>query len=164
MKKYLALFLTILVIFALSAPLFATAEMATDPPAPDTPVVTLATDAPVVETATTDAQEAEPGGFSVDITALLTWIIQALIIPLLLQAAKWIRSKVGEKNFALLMQAVTLGVNAAEEKFRAGHGEEKYRYVVAYLKRRGLHFDEAEIKGVVYDEFNRFKQEVVTDG
>lgn len=164
MKKLIALVLVFLISLAISAPLFAMADVATDPPAPNTPVVALDLDAPVVESATSEAQEAEPGGIVIDITALLTWLIQALVIPILIHSARWVKARVGERNFDLLMQAVTLAVNAAEEKYRTGHGEEKYKYVVDYLKRRKLGFDEAEIKAVVYDEFNRFKQEVSQGG
>ncbi len=74
MKKLFALLLVLLVALCLSVPLFSAAEA---PPAalPDSgqTVVLVPTEASVVVTATTDAQETEPGG----IDGFLSWSILA---------------------------------------------------------------------------------------
>ena len=123
----------------------------------------IETEAPVIAEVTPIPIETDPGGepwLHVDMTDILDWIIRVLIFPILLRLASWVKAKVGEKKFELLLQAVTLGVSAAEEQFRDGHGPQKYAYVVDYLKRRGFSFDEAEINAVVFEEFNKFKREM----
>lgn len=74
MKKTLALLLVLLIALCISVPLFTAAEVPVAAP-PDTveAVVLEPTDAPMVATATTDAQETDPGG----VVGFLSWSILA---------------------------------------------------------------------------------------
>ena len=74
MKKIFALVLALLVILALSVPLIGAAEESATAPAGTAQAVTVEpTEAPVTATATTEAQETEPGG----IAEFLDWSILA---------------------------------------------------------------------------------------
>lgn len=156
MKKVLALILVLLIVSVIVVPFMAFGEAVAVPSQNVQPTAELAPAPPQVVSSEVEAnQETDPGG--IDITRLLEWIIQVLIIPLAIRALQWLKAKVGEHNFQLVMDAVVLGVRAAEEKYKSGNGDQKYQYVIDYLRRRGLHFDEAEINGVVFEEFNRLK-------
>jgi hypothetical protein len=58
----------------------------------------------------------------------------------------------------LLLYAVSVGVKAAENLFPSGEGAKKFEYVCGYLRRKGFVVDESEIEAMVWDHFNRLKE------
>jgi hypothetical protein len=159
MKKTFALLMALLVLLCLSAPLYALAEDSLALPDNAAPVVTAEpTEAVENEPVATEPAETDPGGIDFDVTDLLNWIIRILFSLIIYQAIPWLRTKLGERRFQNVMAAIGVAVNAAEEEFHAGNGTKKYNYVVDYLKRKHIKFDEAEIKGTVYEQINKLKE------
>ena len=123
MKKTLALILVLLVTLCLSAPLFAAAEA---PPAapPDLgqTAVLAPTVAPMVATATTDAQETDPGGTPVpiDLTPLLQAFVGVLALIITRYIVPWLRSVTTAEQRDKIDYWHRVAVAAMEKAYGAG--------------------------------------------
>ena len=80
--------------------------------------------------------------------ALMLAVITTFVIP-------YIKSKKNSEEIALIMSWVVIAVRAAEQIYKAGHGDEKKAYVLAYLNNKGLMIDsdtlDKMIEAAVYD-------------
>lgn len=72
---------------------------------------------------------------------LIAVIITSVLIP-------WIKAKVSAENIEKAKNLVKLAVQAAEQIFGEGKGEEKYNYVVASLAGI-IRLDEATLKNMI---------------
>lgn len=154
MKKTLALLLVLLALVFLTAPI-AIASAVIDPV--QAPVVEIAADEPVIEEGTPVPTETDPGGAPLDLTPILQALIALLASWITLRVIPWLKARTTERQFDLLLYAVSIGVKAAENLFPAGSGAKKFEYVCQYLRRKGFSVDESEIEAMVWDQFNRLK-------
>ena len=94
---------------------------------------------------------------SLDITqvaeALLTLmaaVVTAVIVP-------WVRANTSEKQQALFKALLGIGVQAAEQLYGSGAGQEKKAYVLAYLEEKGIEVDDAAVEATVMALFGKGK-------
>lgn len=73
---------------------------------------------------------------------LLAALITGFVIP-------WIRSKTTEQQRKYLRMIIDMLVQAAEQLFGEGRGQDKLAYVKAELEKRGFTVDLAEIEAAV---------------
>lgn len=74
---------------------------------------------------------------------LITAVISAFLIP-------WIRSKTTDSQRQQLVAWVKIAVAAAEQIFTgSGRGEEKKKYVLAFLEDKGLTIDENSVNAAI---------------
>jgi hypothetical protein len=162
MKKLLPVLLAIVLAMTLF-PLVATAT-ATILPDNNTPVVEVEAAEPVIADVEPQPAEADPGGL--DLTDLLKALIGLLATWITTRVIPWIKAKTTQRKYDFLMDAIGVGVQAAEGMYKSGEGAKKMAYVLAYLNRKGFTVDETEIESMVYALFNQYKptQEVKLDG
>lgn len=104
-----------------------------------------------------------------DITPILELVVKlifaAVTIFLIPKIKKLLAAKVAESDQKKILRWVELAVQAAEEAARSGliDKKAKYNYAKSFLEDRGITFDadtmEALINSMVWDLFNRFKDE-----
>lgn len=152
MKKYLVLLLIALIALCFSAPLFASAEAADDPPAPDAPVVEAVQETPIVQTATEVAQEAEPGGPLIDLTVLIQGILTVILGWLARYVVPFLKTKLNDWQFDALYRTTAFIVESAEQQFGPGKGRDKLEYTTKRLMEQGyavnLDMIEAIVRGL----------------
>lgn len=74
---------------------------------------------------------------------LISAIISCILIP-------WIKSKTTDGQRQQLVAWTKIAVAAAEQIFKGtGRGEEKKKYVLAFLEEKGITFDENSINAAV---------------
>lgn len=74
---------------------------------------------------------------------LITAVISAFLIP-------WIRSKTTDSQRQQLIAWIKIAVAAAEQMFvGSGRGEEKKKYVLAFLEDKGLTIDENSVNAAI---------------
>ena len=79
--------------------------------------------------------------------ALMSALLTGFVIP-------WIRSKTSEAQRKALFELAQIAVRAAEQIFnKPGFGEEKKKFVIEWLEKRGVSKDDinALIEAVVFD-------------
>lgn len=78
---------------------------------------------------------------SIDITPILEALIALIAALVAGRLLPWLRERLGAERMAQLEAAYNVAVYAAEEVYRAGHGEQKLEYARAYLQERGFEVD-----------------------
>lgn len=74
---------------------------------------------------------------------LITAVISAFLIP-------WIKSKTTDSQRQQLIAWIKIAVAAAEQIFvGSGRGEEKKKYVLAFLEDKGLTIDENSVNAAI---------------
>ena len=91
---------------------------------------------------------------TIDLTKILIAIIDVLAAIITYKLIPLIKAKTSEKERALLEAAVETAVFAAEQIYKAGEGEKKLDYAVAWLHDRGYDVSRAEIEACVYNYLN----------
>lgn len=77
------------------------------------------------------------------LVVLIAAVISCILIP-------WIKSKTTEGQRQQLVAWTKIAVAAAEQIFKGtGRGEEKKKYVLAFLEEKGITFDENIINAAV---------------
>ena len=104
-----------------------------------------------------------------DITPILELVIKLIVaivtIYLIPKIKKLIATKVSEADQKKIIRWAEIAAQAAEEAARSGliDKKAKYNYAKSFLEDRGITFDadtmEALINSMVWDLFNRFKDE-----
>jgi len=87
---------------------------------------------------------------AIDLTAIINALILVLAAFVTGKVIPYIKSKLSAAQYAQFEAAVRVGVFAAEEIYRSGHGDEKLEYVKGYLKKKGYNVDIDQIKATVY--------------
>lgn len=161
MKKILALVLVLLVVLALSVPLIAAAEESATAPIDTAQAVTVEpTEAPVVETATTEAQETEPGG--IDLTPLLQALIGVLALVFTRYVIPWLKAHTTAEQLAKINYWTKVAVAAAEKAYGSGHGTEKLADATKFLKSKGIIIDEKIVDSLIQEMFESAKKSSTT--
>lgn len=71
---------------------------------------------------------------------ILAGIITAFVVPLL-------KNKLSVQQMDILYTLVNSGVHAAEQLFYSDQGQEKYNFVLNYLRERGYNVDDEALQG-----------------
>lgn len=157
MKKVLALLMALMVALCLSAPLIAIAEVsAAAPPETGYAAFVEPEDAPVVRTATENAQETDPGG--IDLTELITVFISVLVAIVTRYVVPWLKARTSAERLHQIDYWYQVAVLAAEKAYGAGHGAEKLADATAFLKSKGIVVDEKIIDALIQDFFAGAKE------
>lgn len=85
----------------------------------------------------------------IDLTPILQAVIALLAALVTYKLIPWIKAKTTAEQQALLSAAVKTLVYAAEQIYGAGKGEEKLKYVIDELNKRGFSVDRASIEAEV---------------
>lgn len=129
MKKFLAVFLALILVFSVYA-----VAMAEEVVAP------IVEQAPMI-----DLTQIVTSIIGLIVSFLLAWFIKAVIPPL----KKWLEAKTTAEQRTMLYQVVQNLVNAAEQLIGRGKGSEKMKYVIAALEERGFEVDLDMIESAV---------------
>jgi len=92
-----------------------------------------------------------------DIIIALITVIAGIITTYLIP---WLKSKTTATQWTLLNTTVEIAVQAAEQLYKSGQGQEKKAYVVGYLKSKGLTVDDAAIEAAVKAYFGHHDEGV----
>ena len=155
MKRILVLLMAILIALALSAPLYALAEAPAEAP-PDTgqTVFLEPVDAPIVETATEEAQETDPGGALIDLTDLFQALWSVLVLIITRYAVPWLRARFKAEKLAEFDYWSTIAVAAAEKAYGAGKGAQKLKYAEEILRAHGFTVDTDVVDALIKQLFD----------
>ena len=154
MKKFIALILVILFALAITVPLLAMAEaVASAPPDTAEAVILEPTAAPMVETATTNAQETELGG--IDLTPLLQALIGVLALVVTRYVIPWLKAHTSAEKLTKIDYWYRVAVAAAEKAYGAGHGAEKLKKASEILKAQGIIVDSDVIDALILELFGK---------
>lgn len=86
----------------------------------------------------------------VDITPIINAVIALLTAVLSVFFIPWLKSRTTEQQRKELSAWVKIGVAAAEQLYKgSGRGEEKKQYVLDFLSKNGLVFDEQSILAMI---------------
>ena len=80
--------------------------------------------------------------------ALMAALVTAVIVP-------WVRANTDEKQQSMLETLLRIGVQAAEQLYGSGAGQEKKEYVLAYLAKKGIEVDDAAVEATVMALFGK---------
>lgn len=142
MKKFLAVFLALILVFSVYA-----VAMAEEVVAP------IVEQAPMI-----DLTQIVTSIVGLIVSFLLAWFIKAVIPPL----KKWLEAKTTAEQRTMLYQVVQNLVNAAEQLIGRGKGSEKMKYVVAALKERGFEVDLNMIESAVKEMNDKAMAQALT--
>ena len=76
------------------------------------------------------------------VLSILAAIVTYYVIPLL-------KEKIDAEKLKRLIKLIKIAVDAAEQLYGSGYGEEKREYVVNYLLKKGIVFDADEIDMII---------------
>ncbi len=87
--------------------------------------------------------------------ALIAAVVSVYLIP-------WIKSKTTNEQRKQFVAWVKIAVSAAEQVYNGpGRGEEKKRYVIAFLKSQGVEFDEASVSNAIEAAVNQLNASTI---
>lgn len=86
---------------------------------------------------------------NIDITPIIEALIALIAALVAGRLLPWLRERLGAERMAQLEAAYNVAVYAAEEIYRAGHGEQKLEYACAYLEARGFEVDLDRLRATV---------------
>ena len=159
MKKILALLLVLLIALCASAPLLSMAEAPADtPPETGQAVILEPTEAPIVETATEEAQETDPGGVPIDLTQLFQALWSVVVLIITRYAIPWFRAHIKAERLAAFDYWSSVAVTAAEKAYGAGKGAQKLAYAKEIMKSHGFTIDTDVVDALIKQMFEDGKQ------
>jgi hypothetical protein len=85
----------------------------------------------------------------VDLTAIIQAAIALIAAGISTFLIPWLKGKTTESQWNMMVYAVQHGVQAAEQLFSSGQGQQKKQYVLDYLKSKGFTVDDAIIESTV---------------
>ena len=94
---------------------------------------------------------ASPTGPGIDLTPIFQAMIALLASIITIKVIPWIQARTTAQQQGMLRAAVSVAVYAAEQLYGTGKGHEKLMYVKGQLARKGFHVDIDEIEAAVKD-------------
>jgi hypothetical protein len=98
---------------------------------------------------------------------VLSIVLTLVAVLVTYYVVPWLRGRIGAQNMNTAMILVKAGVAAAEQIFsKPEQGELKYKYVVEFLKDKGITITEQELKALIEAavyELNRANNLLVKD-
>lgn len=95
------------------------------------------------------AETAVPAPVTIDLTGIVTAVLGVLGAILTGYLIPWIKARASKDQLDRISALLRVGVYAAEEIYRSGHGDEKLQYVKDYLAAKGITVDIEQIKAAV---------------
>jgi len=84
-----------------------------------------------------------------DITPILVLVIELLVALVSVFLVRWLNKNVGAEKTQEIMMWIKIAVQAAEQLFGAGRGEEKKEYVLNFLNSKGITYDSEKINAMI---------------
>lgn len=84
-----------------------------------------------------------------DYTKLIEAVVMLILAIVTTFVIPWLKANYTQKQLDTWMMWVRIAVTAAEQLFTAEQWSEKKQYVVAYLKDRGIKYNEATINNMI---------------
>lgn len=81
-----------------------------------------------------------------DITMIIQGILYVIFGVVLLFLIPFLKGKLNAQQMEVLYTVIFNGVHAAEQLFYSDQGQEKYQYVLDYLRDRGYKVDDERLK------------------
>ena len=91
-------------------------------------------------------------GTLVDITAIINGIIALIFALVSAFVIPWLKNKLSDHNYQMLVNMVRVGVQAAEMIYGAGKGAEKKKYVLDLLASGGFAVDIDSVDAMIEAE------------
>ena len=95
---------------------------------------------------------------AIDLTPLFQSLIILIAAIITTFVVPWIKEKTTKEQQEAMQMWVSIGVNAAEKLYGAGHGSDKLAYVVRLLQDHGFTLDVKTLEAVVNSEIKRMEQ------
>lgn len=84
-----------------------------------------------------------------DFTALFEIIISILSVIVSCFLIPWLKEKLSAEKLEKLVKWVKIAVEAAEQLYGSGMGQQKKEYVVSFLLSKGIVFDVNEVEAII---------------
>lgn len=86
---------------------------------------------------------------NIDITPVVEALLALVMALITGKMLPWLRERLDAERMERLEAACNVAVYAAEELYRAGHGDEKLSYAQEYLRGHGFEVDTARLLAAV---------------
>lgn len=86
---------------------------------------------------------------TVDFTELFEIIISILSVIASCFIIPWLKEKLSAEKLKTLVKWVKIAVEAAEQLYGSGKGQEKKEYVISFLLSKGIVFDANEVEAII---------------
>lgn len=93
----------------------------------------------------------------IDLTQIVIALIGVLATLITAYVIPWIKKHTTVKQQESISFWLDIAVNAAEQIYSSGQGEQKWNYVVDYLSKNGIKIDETAIEAYVQKNFGKEK-------
>lgn len=84
-----------------------------------------------------------------DFTALFEILISILSVIVSCFLIPWLKEKLSAEKLEKLVKWVKIAVEAAEQLYGSGTGQQKKEYVVSFLLSKGIKFDANEVEAII---------------
>lgn len=84
-----------------------------------------------------------------DFTALFEILISILSVIVSCFLIPWLKEKLSAEKLEKLVKWVKIAVEAAEQLYGSGMGQQKKEYVVSFLLSKGIKFDANEVEAII---------------
>lgn len=81
-----------------------------------------------------------------DITMIIKGIVYIVFGVVMVFLIPWLKGKLNTQQMEVLYTLIFNGVHAAEQLFKSDQGQEKFQYVLDYLRDRGYKVDDESLK------------------
>lgn len=83
---------------------------------------------------------------------LIQFLVAVAVMAVSVFLLPWIKEKIGAEKTAQLMDLVSIAVQAAEQMFGPGTGEQKKAYVVDWLTQQGVNASSDTVNAMIEAE------------
>lgn len=84
-----------------------------------------------------------------DFTALFEILISVLSVIASCFLIPWLKEKLSAEKLERLVKLVKIAVEAAEQLYGSGAGQQKKEYVISFLLSKGIVFDANEVEAII---------------
>lgn len=96
-----------------------------------------------------------------DLTVIIECVFTLILSLITVFVIPYIKTKISAETFEEIIKWVKIAVQAAEMIYKdSGMGKEKKAYVVAFLKEKGIVFDEEKIDALIESAVLELKKEI----
>lgn len=94
----------------------------------------------------------------IDMTAIAQAVLTLIAALFTTFLIPWIKSKTTQNQYNTIKTVVQHSVQAAEQIYESGQGQQKKQYVLDYLNSKGMTVDDTVIEGTVNSLFGKSGQ------
>ena len=84
-----------------------------------------------------------------DFTPILEIVLSVLSVIASCFLIPWLKEKLSAEKLEKLVKWVKIAVEAAEQIYGSGKGQQKKEYVISFLLSKGVVFDENEVEAII---------------